>query len=186
VVGKLYGMVVFANSDAVDTTQGPTTGGTQALQAAYDNGELPDSYSVTKAKFGADVTVQVLPWLSPGLRFDRVVPNSNIGEQSFAILSPRVQFKSQWITHERITLGYSRYFYDQRVCEPRVPQALPGGTVADPDDPLGRYRCVQPPPSAVPYDGFGSSSGKQDSQTRATGVARPDENVFKIEATMWW
>jgi hypothetical protein len=73
------------------------------------------------------------------------------------------------------------------VCEPRVPQLAPGGTVPDDSmDPLAAYRCVQPPPSPVPYDGFGTSTGKQDSQTRATGVQRPDENVFKIEATMWW
>jgi hypothetical protein len=38
----------------------------------------------------------------------------------------------------------------------------------------------------VPYDGFGSTTGKQDAGTRQTGVTRPDENVFKIEATMWW
>jgi hypothetical protein len=186
VVAKLYGMAIFAKSDALDTTAAPQTGGISGLRTAAANGEL-GSYSVTKAKFGADVTIQALPWLSPGLRFDRVMPNSHIGEQSFAILSPRVQFKSQWITHERITLGYSRYIYDQRVCEPRVPQLAPGGTVPDDSmDPLAAYRCVQPPPSPVPYDGFGTSTGKQDAQTRATGVQRPDENVFKVEATMWW
>jgi hypothetical protein len=38
----------------------------------------------------------------------------------------------------------------------------------------------------VPYDGFGSTTAKQDPPTRASGVARPDENVFKVEATMWW
>ena len=181
---KLYGMVVFVDSAARDTTQGPTTGGKAALAAATD---LPERYRITKAKFGGDLTVQALPWLSPGLRFDRVIPNSRIGEQSFAILSPRVQFKSQWVTHERLTVGYSRYFYDQRVCEPRVHNtAQIGGTVPDPDDPLGAYRCAQPPSSPVPYDGFGSTSAKQDAKQRATGVTRPDENVVKIEATMWW
>jgi hypothetical protein len=187
VIAKLYGLAVFVKSDALDTTKGPRTGGLAAMQSAANAGELGDSYSVTKAKVGADVTVQALSWLSPGLRFDRVMPNNHIGEQSFAVLSPRIQFKSQWVTHERITLGYSRYFYDQRVCEPRVPRSLPGGTVPDTtQDLLAGHRCVQPPPSAVPYDGFGSSSGKQDAQTRATGVSRPDENVFKVEATMWW
>jgi hypothetical protein len=109
-----------------------------------------------------------------------------IDEQGFAVLSPRLMFKTAWVTHERITLGYSRYFYDRRVCEPRVLEPNTGSTVPDPDDPLGQFHCVQPPPSAVPYDGFGSSTSSQNLGTRATGVHRPDENVFKIEATMWW
>jgi hypothetical protein len=58
--------------------------------------------------------------------------------------------------------------------------------VDDSNDPLAGQRCVQSPPSAVPYDGFGTTTGKQEQATRGTGVQRPDENVFKIEATMWW
>jgi hypothetical protein len=181
---KLYGMLVFVDSAARDTTQGPTTGGNAALKAATD---LPERYRIRKAKYGADLTVQALPWLSPGVRFDQVVPNSSIAEQNFAILSPRLQFKSQWVTHERLTLAYSRYFYQQRVCQPRVQYTgKTGGTIPDPDDPIGAYRCAQPPSSPVPYDGFGSTSAKQDPSQRATGVTRPDENVVKIEATMWW
>jgi hypothetical protein len=180
---KLYAMAVFVDSKARDTTKAAKTGGTAAL-----NTSLPTSYSVTKSKFGADLTVQALPWLSPGVRFDRVMPNSNISQQGFSILSPRLQFKSQWVTHERITLAYSHYFYDQRVCEPRVQNSKPiGGTVPDASqDPLAAYRCVQPPPSPVPYDGFGATTAKQDSGNRAISVTRPDENVVRIEATMWW
>jgi hypothetical protein len=116
------------------------------------------------------------------------MPNNHIPEQTFSILSPRLQFKSAWVTHERITLGYSRYFYAQRVCEPRVPAPPnPGGTLPDTSqDALAGYRCTQPPPSPVPYDGFGSTTAKQDTATRASGVVRPDENVFKVEATMGW
>lgn len=180
---KLYGMVVFVDSQARDTTKAKHHGGIAALQ----DQTLPKTYHTTKSKFGADLTVQALPWLSPGIRFDRVMPNSLISQQSFAILSPRLQFKSQWVTHERLTIGYSHYFYDQRVCEPRVQNTKQlGGTVPDPDDPLGAYYCVQPPPSPVPYDGFGATTAKQDAGNRATTVTRPDENVFKIEATMWW
>jgi hypothetical protein len=80
------------------------------------------------------------------------------------------------VTHERITVGYSRYFYDQRTC-------VPAGMSSDP---LRAFRCTQPPPSPVPYDGFGSNYAKQDAGNRGTGVMRPDENVFKVEATMWW
>jgi len=44
-------------------------------------------------------------------------PNSKIPEQSFAILSPRIVFKSNWNTHEAITIQYSRYMYNQRECK---------------------------------------------------------------------
>ena len=181
---KLYGMAVFARSEARDTTKAPKTGGPTAFKIA----DVPNSYAVTKAKFGADLSVNALPWLSPALRFDRVMPSNLIPEQSFAILSPRLVFKTAWVTHEKLTLGYSRYFYDQRVCEPRVPNTTTSvGTRPDTrEDALAGYRCVQAPPSAVPYDGFGSSYGKQRTGTRQSGVTRPDENVFKIEATMWW
>jgi hypothetical protein len=176
VILKLYGMLLFVDSEARNTATVKPDG------VITDAGE---NYSVTKAKFGADVSVQALSWLSPGLRFDRVMPNNHIPEQSFAVLSPRLQFKSQWVTHERITLGYSRYFYDQRECEPALVPGPTGASIQNPD-PIYNHRCTRPPPSPVPYDGFGSTTGKQDAGTRQTGVTRPDENVFKIEATMWW
>jgi hypothetical protein len=171
VILKLYGLAAFVNSEARDTT-------------AVDEGAAlttaPADYSVTKWKAGADVTVQVADFLSPGLRFDHVNPNNHIPEQAFSVLSPRLQFKSAWVTHERITLGYSRYFYNTRTCEPGIVNG-----VQNPDQ-LFASRCTQPPPSAVPYDGFGSRFDKQDAGNRGTGVRRPDENVFKVEATMWW
>jgi len=168
---KLYALAAFVKSEARDTT------------AVKEDGvitDAPEGYSVTKWKAGVDLTVQALDFLSPGIRFDRVQPNSHIPEQSFAVLSPRIQFKSAWVTHERITVGYSHYFYDQRTCEPAVQNGVMN------TDPLRAARCTQAPPSPVPYDGFGSSVDKQDAGNRASGVRRPDENVFKVEATMWW
>ncbi len=173
---KLYGFAAFVNSEARDTTKVSKNGGQLT--------EAPQGYKLVKSKFGVDLLVQALPWLSPALRFDRVLPNSHVPEQSFAVLSPRLEFKTQWVTHERVTLGYSHYFYDQRLCEPRLVSDGSGGNVPNPD-PLSQYRCTQPPPSAVPYDGFGTNTIDQDGK-RATGVTRPDENVFKVEATMWW
>jgi hypothetical protein len=173
VVTKLYGMLALVDSEARDTTRVPP-GGDLAT-------ESPEGYSITKLKYGADVSVQILPFLSTAVRFDRVEPNDQLPEQSFAVLSPRVTFKTEWVSHERFTLGYSRYFYDQRVCRPaHIPR---GGTV---EETVRNPRCTQPPPSAVPYDGFGSNVDKQEAETRASGVMRPDLNVFKVEATMWW
>jgi hypothetical protein len=164
----LYGLYAMVSSESYDTT---TEAGIAGATPGYD---------VNKLKFGADLNWQALSWLHPGIRFDRIQPNSHIPEQSFAILSPRLTFKSQFLTRETISLQYSRYFYSRRECNPN-------GTM----DPLP-FRCVQPPPAPVLYEGFGSFPDGQDSGNRATGgnpPARPhipDVNVFKIEASMWW
>ncbi|HEX2674524.1 MAG TPA: hypothetical protein VHM25_26795, partial [Polyangiaceae bacterium] len=150
---------------------------------------------ITKLKFGADLSGSILPWLSAGVRFDRLQPNNKVPEQSFAILSPRLVFKSNWNTHETITLQYSRYMYNQRECAQRSVAANPekGGaastTAGSPGDGVyyvpGEELCVQPPPSPVPPDGFGAGWPAQTGQ-RGAPTTRPDVNVFKIEATMWW
>ena len=87
---------------------------------------------IHKLKFGADLSTSILPWLSAGLRFDRLQPNSKIPEQSFAILSPRIVFKSNWNTHEAITIQYSRYMYNQRECKSAgIPGNPNAGSPAD-------------------------------------------------------
>jgi hypothetical protein len=162
----LYGIYAMVSSESYDTT---TDAGIMGATPGYD---------VNKLKFGADLNWVALSWLQPGVRFDRIQPNSHIPEQSFAILSPRLTFKSQFLTREAISFQYSRYFYARRECNPN-------GVM----DPLP-FRCVQPPPAPVLYEGFGSFPDGQDSGNRATGTAQrphiPDVNVFKIEASMWW
>jgi hypothetical protein len=133
---------------------------------------------IHKLKFGADLSFSALPWLTAAVRFDRLQPNSKIPEQSFAILSPRIVFKSKWVTREAITIQYSRYLYNQRTCKAGTPADGALYTV-------GEEKCVQPPSSPVPPDGFGSSYTGLTSQ-RGAPTTRPDLNVFKIEATMWW
>jgi hypothetical protein len=104
---------------------------------------------VRKFKFGAEVIYTPLGWLSAGVRADRVNPNSKDETQSFSVMSPKVMFRSQFVTHELFTLQYSRYFY--------------GSNPPAPSGPIQPY-------------GFG-----------APGITGgPDENVFKVQATMWW
>jgi hypothetical protein len=130
----------------------------------------PDANGTMKLKYGTDIVASLLPWLAIGARFDRVQPNSKVPEQSFAVLSPRIVFRTQWITHEEITVQYSRYFYNQREC----------------DDPTKPTLCVQPPSAPVLPDGFGALTTNQDPGTRGSGATRPDLNVFKLQASMWW
>lgn len=141
--------------------------------------DFQDNDGIHKLKFGADLAYAALPWLTAAVRFDRLQPNSRVPEQSFAILSPRLVFKSKWVTREAITLQYSRYLYNQRECAGGVTPA--DGVVLNP----GEERCVQPPSSPVPPDGFGSGYPALTGQ-RGAPTTRPDLNVFKIEATMWW
>lgn len=129
-----------------------------------------DADGVMKLKYGFDVVGAVMPWLSLAARFDRVQPNSKIPEQSFAILSPRLVFRSQFVTHEEIMIQYSRYFYNQRECADVTQPTL----------------CAQAPPSPVLPDGFGALTTNQDANTRGSGTSRPDINVFKIQANIWW
>lgn len=129
-----------------------------------------DMDGVKKFKFGADLSFNALKWLGLGARFDRVQPNSKIPEQSFGILSPRLFFRTAWFTHEEIILQYSRYMYNQRTCAAGADPTL----------------CVQPPPSPVLPAGFGATSANQDANTRGAPTTRPDLNVFKIQASMWW
>ncbi len=177
VVVKLYGIFAAVSSESVDTTKEDLT--------AID--PTDPGYDVTKLKFGADVLYSALSWLSAGARFDRVQPNSHIPEQSFSILSPRLVFKSKWVTREQISLQYSRYMYSDRTCD----------LINDPTP----FRCVQPPSAPTQYEGFGSNFDAQETGNRAVGpnngggaansigvpgVSRPDVNVIKIEASMWW
>jgi hypothetical protein len=110
-----------------------------------------------KLKFGTEAIYTPLSWLGVGARFDRLMPNTDDSSQGFSILSPKILFHSQFLTHELITLQYSKYFYGKAYfLETRPATAVPSGPV-------------------TPY-GYG-----------APGITGPpDENVFKIQATMWW
>jgi hypothetical protein len=162
----LYGMLNKVHSDYRPTDAtiwGPTDGN-------------------LKLKYGADIQYHAAPSLTAALRIDRLQPNSEVPEQSFAVLSPRLVFASNWVSREQLTFQYSRYLYNQREC--------PTGAVSPAD--FARLRnhgsalCVQPPPAATPPDGFGINSEVQDVDVRSAPTLRPDVNVFKVEATFWW
>lgn len=171
----LYGMLNWVKSD-IDYKVGG--------KAIYDG--------IHKLKYGADLQWAALPWLTAALRFDRLQPNSNVPEQSFAILSPRLVFKSKWVTREQIALSYSRYFYNQRECATGASPAYNvDAKTPDPDIKPHTWKdeqllCVQPPASTSSSESFGSHMGNQDVGLRGATTIVPDLNVFKVEASMWW
>jgi hypothetical protein len=165
----------------------------------------PINNGMTKWKAGIDLLFDAFPALGMGTRFDYLAPNSRIKNQNFMVLSPRLVLRSQLVTHEQISLQYSRYFYAKRECDVGTPSDIPRGDVSSPvtayipgiDNAAWQFgasdaerQCVQPPPSAVTPDGFGATTENQEPRQRAMPVTgahlRPDVNVVSLEATMWW
>lgn len=187
---KLYGMLNFVSvDDREDRFLQPL-----ADSAGVSLDDLKQD-GVRRTKFGLDAEFLATSWLAAGVRADRLQPNQKVPEQSFSIISPRITFRSDFVTREQISLQYSRYIYNERECRNDA-----GGFVSPADNPFrsgttyngsldglpARVFCVQPPPSAVTPDGFGATTDNQPTGNRGGSTLRPDVNVFKIEASMWW
>jgi hypothetical protein len=71
----------------------------------------PDFDNRKMLKFGTEVTWRFLAWLALSARGDYVMPNSRDTEESFTVISPKIIFKSDWLSHEQVTLAYTRWFY---------------------------------------------------------------------------
>jgi hypothetical protein len=206
---KLYGMVNFVTVDDIEEERlgrlyGPLLPGGFAhdtLPAAGQAITIDDlrQDGTVKWKAGTDFEFFPLDFMSVGVRFDRLDPHSKLKNEGFSILSPRITFRSKMVTHEMISLQYSRYFYDQRACvdqdgnvaSPADDPFRPNGTSIynTPNSATGyplRLDCVQPPPSAVPPYGFGMHTNNQAAGNRGAASLLPDENVVKLEASMWW
>jgi hypothetical protein len=198
---KLYTMINFVSVDDVEVERLDTTWGAfLADPAANINGVTMDDLrqdGTTKMKFGTDLEFFPIDWMSAGVRFDRLDPHSKMENEGFSILSPRVSFRSKMVTHEEIMIQYSRYMYDQRMCEdsagnvsspaddPYRQGSIFGGASVDTGMPL-RYDCVQPPPAGSGSGGFGQTQNTQAPGRRAAPTLIPDENVITLSATMWW
>jgi hypothetical protein len=94
--------------------------------------DLPDGSVITQDrmgqfKYGADVEVQPLDWLSLMLRWDEV--NYNLGDHPgyvFSAITPRVTFSTHFLAGESIYIQYSRYRYgDQMTLAGRWPWGTP-------------------------------------------------------------
>jgi hypothetical protein len=65
-------------------------------------------------KYGIDGLYTFLSWMGAGVRVDRVVPNSKDSAETFHVLAPRLQFKTDWNSREAIQLLYAKWFYGSR------------------------------------------------------------------------
>jgi len=69
---------------------------------------LREGQSMWKA--GGEVSYTMLSWLGTSLRFDRVVPDVQLQDRSFSVVSPRVVFKTDWSSTDQVVLQYSHWF----------------------------------------------------------------------------
>ncbi len=82
-----------------------------AFQIARARTELARFDGRVRHKYGLDGLYTFMRNLGVGLRVDRVVPNSHDKSETFHVLAPRLQFKSDWNSHEAIQLMYVKWFY---------------------------------------------------------------------------
>jgi hypothetical protein len=71
----------------------------------------PDFDNRKMYKFGTEVTYRFVPWVGISGRFDQVSPNSRDHEENFQVFSPKLIFKSNWNSHEQVTLSYTKWWY---------------------------------------------------------------------------
>lgn len=111
---------------------------------------------VKKLKYGTDIIVNPVSWFGFGVRADYVQPTSLDAHESFGVLSPKVMFRSSYLSHEEVTAQYTHYFDGADV-------------------------TAQPPNGPLPYAG-----GPGCQATYSWSCSVPDKNVFGVKATMWW
>jgi hypothetical protein len=117
------------------------------------------AYDMTKVKGGLDVVYSFIPNLAVALRLDNVRPDTKDGDKNFSVISPRLVFRSEFVTHESVVLQYSYYQY--------------GSAYTDP----ARSASVMPDP-------FGKD-GKLNISSTGLNM-QPDKHVVMLHANMWW
>ncbi len=91
--------------------EGPDLVGTVSFHHAQTTSPDPTFDNRSRNKFATEWTYRFLPWLGVGTRFDVVQPNSKDPEETFTVITPKIYFKSNWTSHELVTLQYARWFY---------------------------------------------------------------------------
>jgi len=106
--------------------QGPDLNATIFGMLNIVDSQGPMPFKTKKLKFGADVAYIPLSWVGFGIRGDVVQPDldatvkdggddGNAGSvRNFKVITPRVVFRTGFLTHETITVQYSHYFLGDR------------------------------------------------------------------------
>jgi hypothetical protein len=92
---SVFGMLTKVTSD--DGTIDPIT-----FKPQFDG--------ITKAKVGIEATYSFLSWLAASGRYDRVAPNIDDNDFSFAVATARLIFRTDWQATDQVVLQYSHWF----------------------------------------------------------------------------
>ena len=65
-------------------------------------------------KGAVDALYTFIRYLGVGCRFDTVVPNSKDMDETFYVLAPRIQLKTDWTSREALNIMYARWFYGSK------------------------------------------------------------------------
>jgi hypothetical protein len=90
------------------------------IQSQHPSGNPAWNLNTKKLKLGGDIIYTPISWFGVGGRFDWVQPdldaalarqvgNPGGSQLSFMVFSPRVVFRTQFVTHEAVTLQFQRY-----------------------------------------------------------------------------
>ncbi len=91
-------------------------GSNQKAFDATNVGSDPTAHDgVKKLKYGAEATYSMLSWLAASARYDRVMADTSDDHQTYAVVSPRVIFHSDWNSQDQVVVQYSRYMVGSRV-----------------------------------------------------------------------
>jgi hypothetical protein len=91
--------------------EGPDLIGMVSFHHAQTTSPDPAFNDRARNKFATEWTYRFLSWFGIGARFDRVQPNSKDPEESFSVITPKLYFKSNWTSHELVTVQYAKWFY---------------------------------------------------------------------------
>jgi hypothetical protein len=70
----------------------------------------PDKKGLGMLKLGGEVTYSMLSWLAAAVRYDRVQPDVQFDQRTFAVLSPRIIFHTDWSSTDQLVLQYSHWY----------------------------------------------------------------------------
>ena len=126
----------------------------------------PDGLGTKKLKMGGQLLYTPLPIMSVGVRFDSVQPNLDNNTHNFWVVTPRLVFRTEFVTHEQITIQYQYY-----QCGSWYNKANNG--IPSPD---GKLPGMQWPGLPFPYGQAGN----------AFVPVHLDKHTVSIAASMWW
>ncbi len=72
----------------------------------------------SKLKWGFDLVYSPIPVMAAALRYDNVNPDMDNGSRSFMVFSPRLIFRTEFVTHEQVIVQYQYYKNNSAVLLP--------------------------------------------------------------------